>query len=235
MNNLNKQLKEELAAPKVLSFISYDAKIPPAPKEGVRLAKCLYKAAKPGSSAEHENAALELALISPEVLLADEKLIQSFIPHFVSHLESVQDKMVKEMHKKGLSKVSENCFSLDAILDYLEIEGVSGRLSKEVIEAWYVEVVESILFDAFAEKLGMNEEGEVSEEVAEKLVLIIETYKKKFVSCASGQVKLPLSEIENLEKALDISGAKNSVVGARIAGRLLKMKEAPKEDLLLAL
>ena len=226
-------LSAEVSAVETIAFTPYDAKIPPTASEGKRIAKVLYKAPKVGEKAAGENSYLELAMISPEALKQPE-MLASFAPHFISYIESIQDVMVRKLHKNGVSRMSVSSFNLDAILEHLEEEGTSGRLSKEVIESWFVSEVEESLFSAFADKLGVVGDN-VSEEQAEKLLLVCSAYKKKFVSVSSGRSRIPDSEIESLEKALQISGAKDSIVGARIVARLAKMKNATDDDLLLAL
>lgn len=212
-------------------FSPYNAKIPPVAASGYRISKVMYKVSITSGvkTSVKDNAYMELPQISSSALQEPQKLA-AFIPHFVSYLESIQDSIVKKYHKDDVSRVSVNSFDLDHILDHLELEGISGRLTSEVVKEWFSDTLEDKLTNAFFTKLDVSE-NEATEDQLEKVIMIIDMYKKKLVSLSSGRVRFGDDDIEKLMKVLELVG-NDDITGNRIKSRLMKMSEAD-DDLLL--
>lgn len=200
--------------------------------KGFRMVKCLYKKPKTGEAAG-ENSYIRIEDNISEQAVAD--FLPKLSPYFVTFLQEQQNALVKEMHKAGKTKVSVDSYSLDSLVSYLEEQGKGNRLNKEKIEAWFNESVYDSLVVAFSEKLGLDENLNPSEEELEKLEQIIGVYKNKFASLAGGKTHYRKEEAELLQKALEVSGADETILGSRFNDRLEKMKTVSSDDLLLSL
>lgn len=217
------------------TFKPYDSQLPIAVAEGMRVVKCLYKVAKTGSNAG-SRAAQNSYIVVPENHLSEEVMVEritQLAPYIAAFLQSEEDKLIKETHKQGSKGFTSAWLSLDKILEALDASGQSSRLNKEKIGTWFVSEMQEALVAAFAEKLGVSEVPTEAE--LEKLAMITGVYKSKFESLASGKTMYRMEDAEGLQKALEVTGAVEGVIGSRFNDRLEKMKTATPDDLLLSL
>ena len=212
-------------------FRLYDPQLPIEVLEGQRLVKCLYKTPKGKTKPSHPN---EYVLV-PTAHLADSVLRENserLLPYISAFLRAEEDRLIKEAHKKQSKGFGASWFSLDKILAALDEAGKSGRLKKEDIENWFMQYMYEPLEVAFAEKLGLTEES--SKEELLKIETIVETYKARLASLASGKVWYKEADKEALLRALEVTGVAATEIGTKLQHRLEGMKEQ-QEDLIAAL
>lgn len=219
------------------TFRAYDPQLPIVPEAGLRTVKCLYKETKDKVTGKTkkagENAYIKIptAHISADVV---KKELETLTPYFVAYLQAEEDKIIKEAHKTGSIGFGDSYFSLAKIVEFIEAETQGARLNSEAIVNWFEEEVEELLVVAFAEKLGINAAQPTDAELS-KLQAIAGAYKSKFGSLASGKTHYRKEEAELMQKALEVTGAKNGLLGSKFWTRLEGMKTATNDDLLLAL
>ena len=220
------------------TFKAYDAQLPIVIEEGTRVVKCLYKETKDKVTGKvkkvGENSYIKVPVghITVEVV---EKELKTLAPIFVEYLRAEEDKIVKEAHKTGSIGFGVSFFSLNKIVEAIEAEHAGNRLTTEVVHAWFTEEVEELLLVAVSEKLGIDSLKPTDAEL-NKLQLISDAYKNKFGSLASGKTHYRKEEAELLQKALEVTGAKNGLLGGKFYSRLEGMKvPVSTDDLLMSL
>lgn len=215
----------------VNTFRPYDSQLPVPVIAGFRVVKCLYKVNPKTKVAAAENSYIRVpAHITEEVVAAR---ISELAPYLVGYLQAEEDKLIKERHIAGLERLTPEFLTLDRVIEALESAGVSQRLNKETIEAWFTAEMYEPLMVAFADKMGVGEAP--TEEQTSKLSSILSVYKAKFGSLASGKTHYRVEEAEMLLRALEVTGAGDTLIGGKFVARLGKMKDSTSADLLLAL
>lgn len=207
-------------------FMPYDAKAPVF-EAGLRTVKCLYKTASGKNNV--------CALINPlEVSEVTEKF-DSLMPHFMSYLESEQDKIVKSLHTSDDASFTPDSISLDAVINALNAERSSGRMNKEIIGAWFDSELADSLTVLFADKLGISDSP--TQEETDKLDSFISVYRAKFSGLAANSVHYQVEECDKLLVALDkceVDSASDLVAG-KIVEKLEKMKKPADMSALIGL
>lgn len=160
--------------------------------------------------------------------------IESLLPHMVSMLEGVQNKLIREAYEsRNVSTVVGSEIDINCCLAYLADSGSDGeRLTKEVLSAWFLETVSDKLMLAIANKLGY-EENNISEAEGNKIEAILRAYEDKVSKLASGAYKLPAKEAIAVKNAINVIGELDSI-GSKLVSKLDKMINA-SEELLFAL
>jgi len=221
-----------------LVFLPYDPKAP-ITENGRRTAKVMYKIAKTGENAgikKGNNVCMLVPPFSPDDVTPQ---INKLMPHIITMLEVEQDKLIKAAHTSDDVTLSPAEISLDAIITALEAERVSGRMSKEVITAWFDEYMSDTLTVLFADKLGIS--SEPTQAQADKIDSLIAVYKAKYCGLASNLVNYAIEEAEKLVVAMDKCevgvdvNADGDIIGARIRERLEKMAKPADMTALLDL
>lgn len=212
-------------------FRPYDSQLPVPELKGYRTVKVIYRENKKTGEKAGETSYIRIPDYITEQAVADK--LEQFMPFFVSYLQSQEDELIKQLHKNGATEIKEGTLSLDAVLEHLENSQQSVRLNSEKIVEWFRDNMADKLADAFAEKMGVSEEPTEAE--LEKLVTIVGVYEKKLASLASPKTAYRPEEAETLQKALEVTGGKDTVVGSRFYKRLEDMKTKTPEDLLLSL
>ena len=160
--------------------------------------------------------------------------IESLLPHMVSMLEGVQNKLIREAHEsRNVSTVVGSEIDIAQCLAYLADSGSDGeRLTKESLSAWFLETVSDKLMVAIANKLGYQEDN-ISETEGNKIEAILRAYEDKVSKLASGAYKLPVKEAIAVKNAINVIGELDSI-GSKLVSKLDKMINAG-EELLFAL
>ncbi len=212
-------------------FRPYDSQLPVPELKGYRTVKVIYRENKATGKKAGETSYIRIPDYITEQAVADK--LEVFMPYFVSYLQGQEDEIIKELHKNGATEVKPETLTLDAILGQLENSQQSVRLNSEKIVEWFRDNVADKLADAVAAKLGVSDEPTEAE--LEKLVNIVSVYEKKLASLASPKTAYRPEEAEMLQKALEVTGGKDTVVGNRFYKRLEDMKTKTPDDLLLSL
>jgi hypothetical protein len=223
---------------KQLSFLfrEYDSQLPIVVESGKRVVKALYKetTGKDGKKKRVGiNSYIQVPTAHMTVSIVKEK-IDLLAPYVVEFLRTEEDKIIKEAHRTGSIGFGTSYFSLEKVIEFIEAESQGTRVNKEIIDEWFSTEVEEGLILAFAAKLAIDVSNP-SEIELEKLQTIVDAYKGKFGSLASGKTHYRKEEAELLQKALEVTGARNGNLGSKFYSRLEKMKVAPDESLLMSL
>lgn len=217
-------------------FKAYDSQLSIAEVKHTRIVKCLYKAtkdSKTGELVESKNANSYVRI--PTKHLTEEHIIaeiKNLAPHVLTWLQSLEDGMIKDAHKAGQLKIYPQTLSLGKLIEKLEEENTSARLTKEKIEAWFDEVILEVLSVKFADKMGLNESS--SDEELNKLEAILNAYKAKFSSLAGGKTFIKEADCLAMIGVIKNCEADETALGSRFIARLEGMNKK-EEDLLLAL
>ena len=212
-------------------FKPYDAQLPIAEIAGTRIVKCLYqRSAKTGEKVQENSYVRIPCKHLTEELIAER--IAELTPYVLSYLQEQENEIIKADHKLGLLKVYCEALSIDKLIEKLEAQEVGARLNKDKIEAWFVAELEPSLTLKFAEKLGLTEESGEAE--LQKLEMILNAYKKKFASLASGKTFIKEDDCFAMRGVIVAAEATSSLIGARFMTRLENMSKK-EDDLLLSL
>jgi hypothetical protein len=206
----------------------YDSQLPLADIAGTRIVKCLYQVNKKTGKKAAENTYYRI----PCKHLTEELIVERIAelsPYVLAWMQEVEDKEIKGYHSQGGIDYHVDGLSIDKIIEALEASEQGARLNKEKIEAWFVAEVQDSLAVAFAEKLGLNEQS--SEEQLSKLEMVLNAYKAKFASLASGKTFIKEADCIAMVAVITKAAAQDSLLGARFIKRLGSMKK--KEDELL--
>ena len=216
------------------TFRPYDSALPVPALKGYRTVKCLYKVNPRTKVAMAENSYIRVAdYITEDLVIGKMNELASIV---VDYLQAEEDKLIKSYHVAGALTVKESDLTIESIVEAIEASGVSQRLNKEKIEAWFSAEIEDSLVSLFATKLDIDlSEDAITEEVTEKLLIAVTAYKTKFCSLASGKTHYRDSDVDSLVQVLEATGADDTFIGGRFKVRLLKMKEVTTDSLLLSL
>lgn len=211
---------------------AYDSQLTIPEIAGTRIVKALYQTNKATNKKLRENSYVRLPTshITEEVIVAR---ISELSPYVLSWLQELEAIELRAAHKKGQINVFTDGLSLDAIIARLEESETGARLNKEKIEAWYDSYLLNSLTMLFAAKMGITDTA--SEEQLAKLEIVLNAYKAKFASLASGKVYIKESDCKAMIVVIrSDDDAAASLLGMRFISRLEKMQEK-EDDLLLAL
>lgn len=211
---------------KLGEFYPYDSANPPLEASDSRICKIIVRNRK---GAETDTSGSKYVRV-PNAHITEDSVterLDDLIPYFVDYLIGIEDSMIREDYKKGITSIYTEGLSLQKIIDKLESEESGSRLNSEVIADWFEKEVREYLQLAFADKLDISPDDM-------KLVPVLEAYLTKFKSLASPKVSYVEEDRTAMLKVLEASEAKNSTIGKKIVKRLEAMKEK-ETDLLLSL
>lgn len=211
-------------------FRPYNSQLPVPDLKGYRTVKVVYRDNGKGEK-KGETSFIRVTDWIDESTVQDN--IAALAPFFVSFLQGQEDEIVKEAHRSGSTTFTTERQNIAAIIEFLENNATQQRLNGEKIAEWFNDNMAGALADAFAEKLGIS--GEPTEAELVKLLQVCNVYSKKLQSLASPKTAYKKEEAELLQKALEVTGARETTIGGRFYARLEAMKLATPEDLLLSL
>lgn len=156
--------------------------------------------------------------------------LDTLIPMIRAHLESVQDKMIKEKleSKEGqegkVTMVLDSEINIAAMIAWNTPEASTNRLTKEVVAAWFTENVEESLMLALADKLGVGEVPTDAESM--QIEKITNEFKNKVSGLAGGKTSYAPEIARAVRKCVELAPAGDELTSKLIA-RLDKMITAP--------
>lgn len=220
---------------KLGTFQPYDSQVPVPEFAETRIVKCLYQISSKSGERVRENVFVRIPTSHiTEDLICNE--ITKLAPYVLTFLQDQEDLIVKAAHKNDETRIFTEYLTLAKVIEALELKEAGARLNKEKIELWFEAEIMSSLAELFASKLGLaldSEESQDDEKVA-KLEMILNAYKIKFCSLASGKTFVKEQDCESMIEIIRKCEAQNSSIGSRFIAKLESMK-MKKEDLLLAL
>jgi hypothetical protein len=168
------------------------------------------------------------AHITTEIVIARAAELAPFV---VSYLQGVESKGIEDYLARGGLQVFLNTLTLDKVIGQMEEAGQSG-LNGEQITSWFEDAISVQLATLLTTKLGLPpEQQEPSEEQKGKIITIIDSYLSSFVSLASGKTMMNVEQRGKLAKCLELTGAVDTVLGAKFLSRFDKMEAKEKEAL----
>jgi hypothetical protein len=213
-------------------FQAYDSQMAIPEVEGTRIVKCLYKTME-GKEKTRESAFLRVPCDHLNIELISSRFAE-IAPYVLEFLQSKEDELIKEEHKKGVDSFYIKKLSFDLILAHLENSETGGRLNKEVIVSWFKDNMETFLIEGFAQKMGIDIETCDDEVKLGKIAAIINAYKEKFISLSSGRTLLKAEDKAALIAILIKNEiAAKTVIGSRLLNKLEKMEDKTADLLAL--
>jgi hypothetical protein len=205
---------------------------------GQRLAKVGYKSTKEGK-AKFPSICVSVPRIGdPEI----EGNISALLPYIKELIEQAQDGIIRGLYESSegcLVNVSDEELSISACIGYLGAVSQGSRLTKELIEQWFVDNMELGLIGLLAVKLGFISGIDAIEELTEaqyaKVELSVGGYKGMLTGLSGGKTHYEPVKCKALILAVRKTGADDSEIGKRLIGRLEVMEKKVVSDGLLAL
>lgn len=222
---------------KLGTFQPYDSQIPVSEFAETRIVKCLYQISSKSGERVRENVFVRIPTSHiTEDLICNE--IMRLAPYVLTFLQDQEDLIVKAAHKNDETRIFTEYLTLAKVIEALELKEAGARLNKEKIELWFDSEIESALAELFASKLGLDLDSEPQDfqddEKIAKLQMILNAYKIKFCSLASGKTFVKEQDCESMISIIRKCEADKTMIGSRFITKLENMK-MKKEDLLLAL
>jgi len=213
----------------VNSFVAGESK----PLHGQRLARVGYKSTPENTRKGFKSICVSLPSLqgefSEEVWKAHEGSFKGIVQRA---LESAQDGIIKSLYESSggtLSSVDSDSLGILQCLAYIESEQTGGRLSKEMLEAWFDSTLAENLTVVIADKLGFEELNDSQMGVIEKH---LNGYRGLISSLSGNKTILTHGQISGIRRALELSKVEDETV-EKLRGRLDQMEKKEKiEDLL---
>lgn len=199
-----------------------------APLSGQRLSKITYKVNKE-TGIKPDSKCVSIPVIGWNEV---QPYISTLSAVIVDMVHQAQDKIVRELVEAGKTEVSDNDIRLEAVIDSMIAES-NGRITGEVIRAWFSDALKEPLLIAFASKLGIPEDKSPTAEQEKKLQQVLKGYEDSFSKLASGAATFTQLQRDNMLKALDLVDS-DDAMKERFISRLNK-EPKKEEDLLMSL
>jgi hypothetical protein len=204
------------------SFLEFNSGVSEA-LSGQRLAKVTYKTPKTGEKV-YKSICVSLPFVAE---VSNEQLV-ALQPHIFKLIEDTQDKIIREAHESGKANVHDTDISVDACVEYLNAESVSGRLTKEGVVRWADDSgLADMLRMRFAEILGVSDTP--TEIEAQKVEVQVKGYVDKFAALAGAKTYYAPDVASKLLKALEIGSVGDSIAN-KFQMRLQDMVANPKNQ-----
>lgn len=199
---------------------------------GQRLAKIGYKSS-PKSPAKFPSVCVSVPTIDRDDMLGN---IEALVPHIRNMLAAAQDGIIRSLYESSggtLTQVNDSEIGVQECIGFLNAEASGGRLTKEIIEAWFGSSVFDYLFVIIGEKLRYDMEEELTLEQEATIKKHVNGYRDLFSSLAGGKTILQNNQITSLGKVLEL--VDDTEIGDKLKGRLAQMVNKPKIEELLEL
>jgi hypothetical protein len=209
------------------SVVTYDPKSSKA-FTGQRLSKVTYKTVSDKTSEffgiKRESKCVSIPLIAHVDVISN---AQALAPYVAEYLQSVQDKIVRERIDAGCKTITQEEISITAIMEWLDTNNESGRLTKDTVAAWFDENIADSLALVLADKLGVSETPTNAENA--QVMKVLGTFKDKVSSLAGGKTMYEPKLCESLKKCIELAPA-GDALASKFTARLDKMILASKVD-----
>lgn len=192
--------------------------------QGQRLARIVYRNKADASDMDFRKSQVcSIPCIAISELT--DSAIHNLKPWILEQMAGVQDKIVRARHEAGATSVHSEEVSLAACIAFLEVEQQGGRLTKEVIGAWFAEEVADVLTVALSDRLGLSDTP--TPEECKKVEQMINVYRDCFAGLAGGRTTYARDKAVKLLKVLELVPSEG--LSARFATRLEKMTQSDEE------
>jgi hypothetical protein len=204
------------------SVVKYDPKTS-KPFTGQRLAKVTYKTINDKDNPMYGIKRDSQCVSIPMIAVGDiRNNLTALEPHVIEYLQSVQDKIIREKIDAGSKSISTEEISVASMIEWLESNNESGRLTKESVGKWFDESIGEMLAVVLADKLGVS--STPSDKESAQIMAVVGTFKDKVSSLAGGKTSYEPKMCDSLIKCLELAPA-GDALASRFMVRLNKMKE----------
>lgn len=207
------------------SVVNFDPKSSKA-FTGQRLSKVSYKTItdkeNPMCGIKRDSKCVSIPMIPASAVVSN---INALAPYFVEYLQTVQDKIIREKIDANSSVINNEDISIAAMIEWLDSNNESGRLTKESVAKWFSETIEENLAVVLADKLGVSDIP--TDNQSKQIMAVVGNFKDKVSGLAGGKTMYEPKLCESLKKCIDMA-PDGDVLKARFMGRLDKMIEASK-------
>lgn len=198
-----------------------------APMSEQRLARVGYK-----SSAKNPAKYPNVCASVPRLSELTNEQIEALQDHIFTMLENAQDGIFRSLYESSDGKlecISDDDISVESCIAFLNAEAEGSRITKEMVEKWFVENVQDNLTVVIATKLGFQLDTPEQEATVQKHV---NGYKALMSALSGGKTILTDVQIKGLQRALEVSSVDDEIA-SKLSKRLVTMQNKPKiEDLL---
>lgn len=139
-----------------------------------------------------------LSNLSPEV-------ISSFMPQIEEMLQGFQDSIIAELVKEGKTVILDSDISIDAMQKWLQSSAGSARVTKEVLQQWFIESYAEIALEYIATALrwDINNLSNEQEKILEQKTNIL---RDMFSGFSSGKYAPEDSKCKAMIKFVEFCG-----------------------------
>lgn len=205
---------------------------------GQRLAKVGYKSTKE-NKAKYPSICVSVPRIGNDAITEN---IAGLMPYIKELIEQAQDGIIRGLYESSdgcLVNVSDEDLSIAQCIGYMGAVSQGNRLTKELIEQWFVDQMELGLTGLLAVKLGFISGIDAIEELTEgqytKVELAVSGYRGMLSGLSGGKTHYEAVKCKALILAIKKTGADDSEIGRKLVGRLEVMEKKIVPDGLLAL
>lgn len=180
---------------------------------GQRLAKVGYKSSKT-NPAKHPSVCVSVPKIKEP--LSPEYLVR-LNPYILAMIENAQDGIIRSLYESSdgtLSSISDDDINLGAVCAFLESESTGGRLTIELVNAWFDTSLRDNLTVIIADKLGFDLSTLEQEQTVARHIA---GYKGLIASLSGGKTYLNDSQRAGVRRALEVSAVDDEIIGKLIA------------------
>lgn len=208
---------------------AYDNALELAEIAGTRTVKFLYQVNKKTGNkvAENSYTRIPTAHLTSEVVVEN---AERLAPYVLAFLQEHEAAMLKEDHRAGIASIYVPSLGLDKIVARMDKLELGGRVTKEMITAWFTAEIQGALSLLFMDKMGTSADEITPEQVA-KLESILVAYRTKFETLAGGKASIKPADCVAMSDIVIKCGADSTSLGGRFITRLEKMSTAV-EDIL---
>lgn len=184
---------------------------------GQRLARVGYKSTK-NAPAKYPSVCASVPVLTAECLTPD--TLTKLQPHILVMLQDAQDGVLRSLYESSdgtLTTVSDDDISVDACIGYLSAVAAGGRLTAELVAAWFDNQVAENLTVVLAEKLGFQE---LNTEQLKTIGKHLNGYKALMAECAAWtdkKARMTDKQINGIRRALDVASIDDDVSGKLLA------------------
>lgn len=197
---------------------------------GQRLAKIRYK-----TTAKQ---AAKFPSVCVSVPPLDDSEIMENLPalkvHIRAMLEAAQDGVIRSLYEVSdgkLSSVQDSDISVLACIGFLNTESEGGRLTKDMIDAWFDSNLAEYVTALIVEKLSYGED--LTPEQEHTIGRHVKGYKDMYSALAGGKTIYQANQIASLRRVLGL--VDQDEIGTKLEARLSGMLSKPKMEELLEL
>jgi len=117
---------------------------------GQRLARVIAKKNKEGVY-ESANLTESKCVSVPRIATLTQDQLTAMMPHCINLIQDAQDSIIREsIIKTGASEIPQESIDVSECIKYLESDASGGRITKEYLQAWFIETYSEAAYEFIA-------------------------------------------------------------------------------------